>query len=45
MSELEKMFTINDIAEMTSLSDRTIRNYLRNQLLIGRKVGGPGRWR
>ena len=44
MSELEKMFTINDIAEMTSLSDRTIRNYLRNQLLIGRKVGGQWRF-
>ena len=40
MNKLEKLFTIADIAEMTSLSDRSIRNYLRNGLLTGQKVGG-----
>ena len=44
MNKLEKLFTIADIAEMTSLSDRSIRNYLRNGLLTGQKVGGQWRF-
>ena len=44
MEELEKLFTIADIAEMTSMSDRTIRNYLRSGFLTGKKVGGQWRF-
>ena len=44
MNKLEKLFTIADIAEMTSLSDRSIRNYLRNGLLTGQKIGGQWRF-
>lgn len=44
MNKLEKLFTIADIAEMTSLSDRSIRNYLRNGLLTDQKVGGQWRF-
>lgn len=31
-----KTYTINDIAQMTMLSDRTIRNYIRRGLLKGK---------
>lgn len=41
---LEQLFTVEDIANMTSMSDRTIRNYLRNGLLKGRKIGGQWRF-
>ena len=41
---LEQLFTVEDIANMTSTSDRTIRNYLRNGLLKGRKIGGQWRF-
>ena len=44
MEDFEKLFTIADVAEMTSMSDRTIRNYLRSGLLTGRKVGGQWRF-
>ena len=43
-NSLEKMFTVEDIAQMTSLTDRTIRNYLRTGLLKGRKIGGQWRF-
>lgn len=44
MNELNQMFTVADVANMTSMSDRTIRNYLRDGLLAGRKVGGQWRF-
>ena len=44
MEDFDKLFTIADVAEMTSMSDRTIRNYLRSGLLTGRKVGGQWRF-
>ena len=43
-NSLEHMYTVEDIAKMTSLTDRTIRNYLRNGLLKGRKIGGQWRF-
>lgn len=44
MSQLEKLFTVEEIANMTSLTTRTIRNYLRNGTLKGRKIGGQWRF-
>lgn len=35
-----KIYNINEVAEMTMLSDRTIRNYLRRGLLKGKLEGG-----
>lgn len=44
MSELEKLFTVEEIAQMTSLTSRTIRNYLKDGSLKGRKIGGQWRF-
>lgn len=44
MPELEKLYTVEDIAQMTALTSRTIRNYLRSGLLKGRKIGGQWRF-
>ena len=44
MHEQEKLYTIHDIAKMTSLTTRTIRNYLKKETLIGTKVGGQWRF-
>lgn len=44
MSPLEKLFTVEDIAQMTSLTTRTIRNYLKDGSLVGRKIGGQWRF-
>lgn len=44
MAELEKLYTVEDIARMTALTTRTIRNYLRNGTLKGRKIGGQWRF-
>lgn len=40
----DKLYSISDIAKITKLTDRTIRNYLANQTLKGRKVGGQWRF-
>ena len=40
----EKYYTISDIAKLTRLTDRTIRNYLANGSLNGKKVGGQWRF-
>lgn len=37
---MEKYYTINDIAEMTGLSDRTLRNYIKSGTLQGEKIDG-----
>ena len=39
MPELEKLYTVDEIAKMTALTTRTIRNYLRSGTLKGRKIG------
>lgn len=37
--DFEKMYTVNDVAKMTGLSTRTIRNYIKEGRLNGRKIG------
>lgn len=44
MEEFEKLYTVEDIAKMTSLTSRTIRNYLKNGTLRGSKIGGQWRF-
>lgn len=44
MQELEKLYTVEEIAKITSLTTRTIRNYLRTGILKGRKIGGQWRF-
>lgn len=44
MKQYEKLFTVEDIANMTMLTTRTIRNYLKDGLLKGRKIGGQWRF-
>jgi excisionase family DNA binding protein len=44
MSEFEKLYTVEDIAVMTSLTSRTIRNYLKDGSLRGKKIGGQWRF-
>lgn len=44
MSDFEKLYTVDDIATMTLLTTRTIRTYLKDGLLTGRKVGGQWRF-
>ena len=41
---MEKMFTVEDIAKMASMTTRTIRNYLKDGILEGRKIGGQWRF-
>ncbi len=42
---LEKLYSVEEIAEMTSVTTRTIRNYLRSGILKGTKIGGQWRFR
>lgn len=44
MENLGKLYTVEEIAEMTSVTSRTIRNYIKKGLLKGRKVGGVWRF-
>lgn len=44
MNEFEKLYTVEDIAKMTSFTSRTIRNYLKDGSLKGRKIGGQWRF-
>ncbi len=44
MKEFEKMYTVEDIAQITSMTSRTIRNYLKDGTLRGRKIGGQWRF-
>lgn len=44
MNEFEKLYTVEDIANMTSLTTRTIRNYLKDGSLEGKKIGGQWRF-
>lgn len=36
---IEKLFTVEDVANMTGLTSRTIRNYLKDGKLKGKKIG------
>jgi excisionase family DNA binding protein len=44
MNEFEKLYTVEDIAKMTGFTSRTIRNYLKDGSLQGRKIGGQWRF-
>ena len=44
MENFEKLYTVEDIAKMTSLTSRTIRNYLKDGSLQGIKIGGQWRF-
>lgn len=41
---MEKLYTVDDVAEFTSLTSRTIRNYLKEGVLKGKKIGGQWRF-
>jgi len=41
---MEKLYTVEEIATMTLMTSRTIRNYIKNGLLKGRKIGGQWRF-
>lgn len=43
MADFEKLYTVEDVAAMTGMTDRTIRNYLKDGKLKGRKI--VGQWR
>ena len=36
---MEKLYTVSDVAQMTGLTERTIRNYIKDGKLQGKKVG------
>ena len=36
---MERLYTVEDVAQMTGLTDRTIRTYLKTGKLLGRKIG------
>ena len=38
----EKLYSVEEIAKMTSVTTRTIRNYLRNGILTGTKLEASG---
>lgn len=40
-----KLYTLKEVANMTKLTDRTLRNYLANETLQGIKIGGQWRFR
>jgi excisionase family DNA binding protein len=44
MSEMEKLYTVENIAGITGFTSRTIRNYLKDGILKGRKMGGQWRF-
>ncbi|MFA5309726.1 MAG: helix-turn-helix domain-containing protein [Dehalococcoidales bacterium] len=44
MNEFDKLYTVEDVARMTSFTSRTIRNYLKDGSLQGRKIGGQWRF-
>jgi len=41
---MEKLYTVDGIAKMTMLTSRTIRNYIKEGTLKGRKIGGQWRF-
>lgn len=43
MNNFEKLYTIEDIAKMTRLTS-PIRNYLKDGILEGKKIGGQWRF-
>jgi len=41
---MEKLYTVEDIAGLASVTTRTIRNYIKDGVLTGRKIGGQWRF-
>ncbi len=41
---MEKLYTVEEVAELASVTGRTIRNYLKSGRLVGRKIGGQWRF-
>jgi len=41
---VEKLYTVDDIATMTMMTSRTIRNYIKDGILKGKKIGGQWRF-
>ena len=41
---MEKLYTVEDIASLASVTTRTIRNYIKDGILQGRKIGGQWRF-
>jgi len=41
---MEKLYTVEDIAKITMMTSRTIRNYIKNGMLKGKKIGGQWRF-
>lgn len=41
---IEKLYTVEEIASLASVTGRTIRNYLKSGRLVGRKIGGQWRF-
>jgi len=37
--EFKKLYTVEDVAKMTGLTTRTIRNYIKDGKLKGKKIG------
>lgn len=44
MLEYDKLYTVEEVAQRTGLTDRTIRNYLKDGRLKGKKIGGQWRF-
>ena len=44
VDEFDKLYTVEDVANMTSLTSRTIRNYIKDGTLQGKKIGGQWRF-
>lgn len=41
---IEKLYTVEEVADLASVTGRTIRNYLKDGRLVGRKIGGQWRF-
>jgi excisionase family DNA binding protein len=41
---MEKLYTVDDIAKMTMMTSRTIRTYIKDGILKGKKIGGQWRF-
>lgn len=40
----DRLYTLKELAELTKLTDRTLRNYLASNILKGHKIGGQWRF-
>lgn len=44
MNGNKELYTVNDVAEMIDVHPRTVRRYLRDGVLTGKKIGGQWRF-